>query len=225
MGRIRQAQVLLFICFESCSAQQIEPGRASVIDPTSELQVVVDVYNGVNLPSSDLARAEREAEKIFSYAGIRLMWKQGLLSAGVKPGAPIVSSTPASLHLRIWARAMVGKTPALSETLGFCLSLENGDAVVLADAIQKRAVFGSTNFADLLGLAMAHELGHLLLRSARHSVTGIMRSRWTEKALAEDHRGYLRFTSREAEYMRNEVRRRMGLKHHGQIRSFNKWSS
>jgi hypothetical protein len=223
MGPFRQVQVLLFICFESCSAQQVEPGRASVTDPTSELQVVVNVYNGVNLPSSDLARAEQEAEKIFLYAGIRLIWKNGLLSAGVKRGAPIVSSSPASLHLRIWTRAMVGKTPALPETLGFCLSLENRDAVVLADAIQKRAVFGSTNFDDLLGLAMAHELGHLLLQSARHSVTGIMRARWTEKGLAEDYRGYLRFTSREAQSMRNEVRRRMRLKKLGEILTAPHW--
>jgi hypothetical protein len=107
---------------------------------------------------------------------------------------------------------MAGKRPTSSETLGFCLSFENGDAVVLADAIQKRAVFGPTNFADLLGLAIAHELGHLLLRSASHSVAGIMRARWTEKGLSADDRGYLRFTYGEAESMRREVRRRMGLK-------------
>jgi hypothetical protein len=90
--------------------------------------------------------------------------------------------------------------------------LENGDAVVLADTIRDRAVFGPSNFADLLGLAMAHELGHLLLRSPVHSVTGIMRHQWTEKQLRDDDRGYLRFTAGEAESMRNEVSRRTGLK-------------
>jgi hypothetical protein len=107
---------------------------------------------------------------------------------------------------------MVGKKPLGSETLGLCISLENGDAVVLVDAIQKRAVFGPANFADLLGLAMAHELGHLLLRSAAHSVTGVMRARWTEKQLRDDVRGYLRFASGEAESMRSEVKRRMNQK-------------
>jgi hypothetical protein len=173
---------------------------------------MVRVYNGVHLPSSELSRAEREAERIFLYAGIQLTWTAGLLGADVNDDSPSEGWNAAVLQLRIWPRAKAGIRPTSSETLGFCLSLENGDAVVLADAIRKRSVFGTTRFADLLGLAMAHEMGHLLLRSASHSVTGIMRARWTEKGLSDDDRGYLRFTSGETESMRREVRLRMGLK-------------
>lgn len=173
---------------------------------------MVRVYNGINLPSGELSRAEREAERVFLYTGIQLIWTVGLLGADVNDNIPSEKWNSVVLQLRIWPRAMAGQRPTSSETLGFCLSFENGDAVVLADAIRKRAVFGSTTFADLLGLAMAHELGHLLLRSAAHSVTGIMRARWTEKGLSDDDRGYLRFTSREAEAMRREVKQRMGQK-------------
>jgi hypothetical protein len=212
MGGFREVPVLLLICFHSWPAQKPEPGLHGVPDAASALLVSVRVYNGVNLSSGDLSRAEREAERIFLYAGIHLTWTAGLRGADVSDDSPSEAWNPASLQLRIWPRAMAGKRPTSSETLGFCLSFENGDAVVLADAIQKRAVIGSTNFTDLLGLAMAHELGHLLLRSASHSVAGIMRARWTEKGLSDDDRGYLRFTYGEAESMRREVRRRMGLK-------------
>ncbi len=174
---------------------------------------MVNVYNGVNLSSSELSRAEQEAEKMFLYTGIQLTWATGLLAADLNDNATSErGNAAASLQLRLWPRAIAGKRPTSSETLGFCLSLENGDAVVLADVIQKRAVLGSsTHFADLLGIAMAHELGHLLLRSAAHSVASIMRARLTEKALRDDDRGYLRFTADEAESMRTEVRRRMGV--------------
>jgi hypothetical protein len=205
MGAFREVAVLLLICLHPWPAKKPEPGTAS------ELRVTVNVYNGTNLSSSDLSRAEREAEKIFLYAGIQLVWTAGLLSGDVNDSTPNERWKPASLQLRIWRRAVAGSRPSSSETLGFCLSLENGDAVVLADTIQKRAVFGPTNFADLLGLAMAHELGHLLLRSGTHSVTGIMRARWTEKRLRDDDRGYLRFTPGEAESMKSKLRRRMGL--------------
>jgi hypothetical protein len=211
MGGFREISVLFLICFQSWPVEKQEPGPHGVTDPASELRVMVNVYNGVNLPSSDLRRAEREAEKIFLYAGIQVTWAAGLMGASLDDNATSEKGNAASLQLRLWPRAMAGKWPTSSETLGFCLSLENGDAVVLADTIQKRAVFGTTNFADLLGLAMAHELGHLLLRSIAHSVTGIMRARWTEKALRDDDRGYLRFTPDEAESMRTEVRRRMGV--------------
>jgi hypothetical protein len=79
------------------------------------------------------------------------------------------------------------------------------------DAVRKRAAIGTTNFTDLLGLAMAHELGHLLLGSEKHSVSGIMRARWTEGGLRDDDRGYLRFDAAEAESIRTEVRRRMRM--------------
>ena len=211
MGGFRELPVSILICFRSWSAQEPDQGHG-ITDVTSELRVTVRVYNGINLSSSELSRAEREAEKIFLYAGIHLSWTAGLLAADVNDNTPSVRWNAAVLQLRIWPRAMAGKRPTSSETLGFCLSFENGDAVVLADAIQKRAVFGSTSFADLLGLAMAHELGHLLLRSVSHSVTGIMRARWTERALRDDDRGYLRFTPGEAESMRREVKRRMTVK-------------
>ena len=197
-------------CFAAEPAERTEPGPRSVANTASELRVMVNVYNGVNLSSSELRRAEREAEKIFLYTGIQLTWATGLLSADLNDNATSEWGN-ASLQLRLWPRAIAGKRPTSSETLGFCLSLENGDAVVLADAIRKRAVFGSTHFADVLGLAMAHELGHLLLQSARHSAAGIMRARLTEKGLRDDDRGYLRFTADEAKSMRTEVRRRMGV--------------
>jgi hypothetical protein len=211
VGGFREVSVLLSICFHSWSAQKPEPGPPGVTDAASEVRVMVRVYNAINLPSGELSRAERETEKIFLYAGIQLTWTAGVLGTDVNDNTPSERWNPASLQLRIWTRAMAGKRPVSSEALGFCISLENGDALVLADAIRKRAVFGSTNFADLLGLAMAHELGHLLLQSEAHSVIGIMRARWTEKVLRDDDRGYLRFTPREAESMRSEVRRRSGV--------------
>jgi hypothetical protein len=212
MSGLREVSVLFLVCCQSWPAQKPEHGSRSVLDTASELRVTVRVYNSVNLSTGELNRAEGEAAKIFQFTGIHLTWTTGLLIAAVNDNTPSERWDPASLQLRIWTRAMAGKRLSSSETMGFCVSLKNGDAVVLADAVQKRAVFGTTDAADLIGLAMAHELGHLLLRSAAHSVTGIMRSRWTERALRADGQGYLRFTAGEAESMRNEVRRRMGEK-------------
>jgi hypothetical protein len=205
MGGFRELPALLLICCHSLPAEKPEPA-------SSGLRITVRVYDGVHLSPNELNRAEGEAEKVFLYAGIQLVWTTGPLSADVNDDTPNASWDPASLQLRIWPRAMAGKRPRSSETLGFCLSLENGEAVVLADTIRKRAVFGTTSFADLFGLAIAHELGHLLLRSASHSVAGIMRARWTERGLRDDDRGYLRFTPGEAESMRREVKRRMAVK-------------
>jgi len=53
----------------------------------------------------------------------------------------------------------------------------------------------------LLGHAMAHELGHLLLQSMEHSRTGIMRSRWGKEELLRAESGRLLFTAEQATAM------------------------
>ena len=51
MGGFREVSLLFLVCFPSWPA---------------ELRVMVNLYNGVNLPSSELSRAEREAERFSS---------------------------------------------------------------------------------------------------------------------------------------------------------------
>lgn len=206
MAKFREASALALICFHSFAQK-----TPSSPDSAPELRVTVNVYNGINLPTDELSRAEREAERIFSYAEIHLTWTTGPLASDVNSDTPSETTNPPTLQLRIWPRSVAGNRLSSPDTLGFCLSFKNSDAVVLADAVKKHAVYGGASFADLLGLAMAHELGHLLLQSARHSAAGIMRARLTEKGLRDDDRGYLRFTADEAESIRTEVRRRMGV--------------
>ena len=169
-------------CLGASSAEKPEPRSRGVTNTASDLRVIVNVYNGINLPKDELSRAEREAERIFSYAGIQITWTSGLMAADLNDNATGEWGN-AALQLRLWPRAVAGNRPSSPDTLGFCLSFKNSDAVVLADAIQKHAVYGGPSFANLLGLAMAHELGHLLLRSAGHSAAGIMRARLTRKSI------------------------------------------
>ncbi len=103
MGGFREVSVLLLICFPSWSLEKPEPESAS------ELRVMVNVYNGVNLSSSELNRAEREAEKVFLYAGIQLTWTTGLLDADLNDNAASERGNAASLQLRLWPRAAASK--------------------------------------------------------------------------------------------------------------------
>ena len=83
---------------------------------------------------------------------------------------------PTPLQLRICTRGMVRPNVVATEKLGFVISLEQSHAVVLFDAVQNLAASRFTNPANLLGLAMAHEMGHLLLQAAAHSAAGVMRA-------------------------------------------------
>jgi hypothetical protein len=60
----------------------------------------------------------------------------------------------------------------------------------------------------VLGAAMAHELGHLLLDSHAHSHDGVMAERLRPAELIRAARGELRFDDQQAEAIRRQIRRR-----------------
>ena len=63
--------------------------------------------------------------------------------------------------------------------------------------------------AQILGHAMAHEMGHLLLGPAFHDGLGIMREPWTAKELEHLATGTLLFSNQESILMQCELTRRI----------------
>jgi hypothetical protein len=59
--------------------------------------------------------------------------------------------------------------------------------------------------ALLLGLVMAHEIGHLLLPYEKHANTGLMRAGWSRTDIELAGRGQLRFSATEAGLIRAKL--------------------
>jgi hypothetical protein len=214
----------LLLSLVGLSAQS--PGAELKIKPP--LQVTVHVYNAARVPSDDLIRAEEQAARIFKKAEIIVIWAAGFMPTEVNHQAAHEQWNPGHLQLRIWTRSMVQPSVIDSDVLGFCTSIEEGQAVVLFDAVRSLAAVRFSNPADLLGLAMAHEIGHILLRSVNHSAAGIMRAQWLPKDFRDAENGLLVFTREQDNSMQNEVRRRMIcrlLKKGGARHIFSRWTS
>ena len=62
-----------------------------------------------------------------------------------------------------------------------------------------------TTTDQILGHAVAHEIGHLFLNLKSHSATAIMRGDWDLKDLQDASNGYLLFTPQQAEVIRTEM--------------------
>jgi hypothetical protein len=87
----------------------------------------------------------------------------------------------------------------------------NLSSVYIFDAVAHKLAF-EEGFADrtpLLGYAIAHELGHILLRQNNHSHTGIMQARWDHKALQKAFACVLGFVCNEPARIRAEVEMRL----------------
>ena len=100
-------------------------------------------------------------------------------------------------------------------TLGFALLADDGApasvAFVFYHRVESLAVELRGARDVLLGYALAHEVGHLLMGSNSHSPTGIMRARWTEKELRLASAGCVSFFPQQAAKMRAEVGKRVAV--------------
>jgi hypothetical protein len=83
--------------------------------------------------------------------------------------------------------------------MGFC----TGDfATVSVEFAQRLEEAGVSPLLGILGHAIAHEIGHLLLPGNGHSVSGIMRARWDQKEWMLLRQGNLNFTPEQARLLR-----------------------
>jgi hypothetical protein len=88
------------------------------------------------------------------------------------------------------------------KTMGFALG--NLASVSVRRVSEEAAEFGIQPY-EVLGPAIAHELGHILLGQKGHSPTGIMRARWRREDYERAPRGAFNFTAEQAKQIRAEV--------------------
>jgi hypothetical protein len=179
------------------------------------LKITVCVYDHAHVPSSTLARAKKEASRIYRQAGVEVAWLDRPLSAEQAQGETNILEQlgPSGFVLRILPRSMVENLQIRDAALGFALPCREGEsgcmAHVLYHKVEDLAKEGNTSLSQTLGLAIAHELGHLLLRSNAHNTEGIMQAQWRAKELQHASKGLLLFTPRQAQTIRAEVLRRV----------------
>ena len=173
-------------------------------------RVVVRVYDYA-LTRALLLRSESEATAILKHAGLETTWVDCPLATAEVASHPECEAQPGATDfvLRIITAAQAEKLPAHTEAMGKALDCLPGEAgcsaYVFYRNVQRSAREGDASEYQLLGHAMAHELGHLLLGRNTHSPTGIMRARWSSPEIRTIAVSYLLFTDEQAQRMREEI--------------------
>jgi hypothetical protein len=163
------------------------------------VQLRVSVYNSSPFLASAIAGAEADAGRVLRYAGVEVLWLN--CPQDVQQEAPhgLCSevSFPSHLSLRI-VRASQGLK---ATTIGISFSAKDGKgcyADLFYESIQKLHEETYASPSLILGHAMAHELGHLLLGANSHSPSGLMRAHWTREDLGNASKGNLRFSKEQS---------------------------
>lgn len=179
--------------------------------PRSSPAVSIRTYNYAAMSAPYLDAAKSEAAHIFRTAGISLQWIECRVlgnASGARCTEPLLPGRDLMLRLVDRAPATDERIVALGESM---LDREQrGGVLMTVDLFPVRAIAArtGTNIATLLGRAIAHEVGHLLLGSAEHPRLGLMRALWSHDELRGLKPAYWGFSPLEAAQMRQKLRGR-----------------
>ncbi len=173
-----------------------------------KLGITVQVYNWAHVAPGTLTAAEDEGTRIFREAGVRVLWLNCPLSPAEARESPICAE-PCP-----WGRfvvRIVSDVPAGfgRTSLGVALHDTGIYASVFYQRVDEFAKEGIATHSQILGHAMTHEIGHLLLGLRGHAAFGIMRGHWNAQDLRSISKGALLYSSRESALIRDAATRRM----------------
>ena len=178
------------------------------------LRLNVRVFNYAQVTAETWNLAQEVAARILYRTGLETHWLKCSLSSEGKliPEVCEQPAEPSDLVLRLVPVSAATRAQFGDGTLGIAAQPEKGTpgtASVFYSRAEQLARGGAASVPVILGHAVAHEIGHLLLGSNSHSPMGLMRAKWSRQDLQNAARtGNLLFTSEQTRAMRAEVLRR-----------------
>ena len=169
------------------------------------LQLTVGVYNDAGVSPVILKRAEQRAADIFARASFEVVWLHCLHAGPADAVACHQTDLPQHVVLRIIRNPV---SPGKDSVFGVAFLSVDGTGKysdVFWNRVRDLQATSNLDLASVLGSVMAHEMGHLLLGSNAHSVSGIMRAQWEAEELQRIAMGTLLFTEQQAEGMRGRA--------------------
>jgi hypothetical protein len=178
--------------------------------------LTIRLYNSAGVPKRTLNRAAAVTGRLFAGAGVTTIWQPGAPNSlegrlTVMLASPIQSAPDDRGYVAV--RIEKGMPPDPQGTgLGYALphARQGAHATVYYDKVEKLFLSAQAmpGIENLLGAAMAHEIGHVLLGSEEHSAQGIMKARWGRAEFQLLACNRLQFTLEEIAGIRAGVYRR-----------------
>jgi len=172
---------------------------------TLAFTITIHVYNYAAVPKKTLVRAKDEGGQIFKVAGLTTQWLDHPVTSVDERNSHDSTDSWDGTHfvLRLFTLSRKGLNKnAMGEALSFRI------ANVFMDRVIEVVVVGKLSAGQVLGHAIAHEIGHHLLGDDSHSSRGVMVARWSNQHVMRISKGDLLFTQQEVTRIQAEVRHR-----------------
>jgi hypothetical protein len=163
------------------------------------LRLDIRIYDSVGVSAADLNRARAQVGAILASVGIEPIWRPCHQSTCAGPLKP---------H-EVALRLVTSGPQSATDSLGFSaidVSQRAGTlGTIYEDRVRALAVRAGVDQGDLLGRAIAHEIGHLLIGTASHSRFGLMRAVWASDQLKRGLPSDWTFSGREGLELRRQL--------------------
>lgn len=171
------------------AAALIAVRAAGAAETSPPATIRLQLRSEVKVPAEVLEASQREVARIFARSGFEVMW------TGAAPRFTVTIITD-----------VLGYDRAASPVMGMVSPTTNGPvARVFFRQVSAFARRYDVDPAAVLGHVIAHEVGHMLLSTPAHSLTGLMRGEWDAAQMRNIARGGLTFTDRQAHAIRRVV--------------------
>ena len=162
--------------------------------------ITVRVYNYANIDSYRLERTQKRVSGIFIEAGFAIHWIHCPRCEEERPQYPDCTPEldPNDLVLKIMPRIDMEKGGFRKDTFGLSAGR---NILIFTERLYDIAQNSEQTCDRILGLAVAHEIGHALLGNDSHSSRGIMCPRWHSKDLQLESRHSAAFTQEQIDRM------------------------
>ena len=165
--------------------------------------LTVAIHNSAAVPKGTLNSAKVEVERIFSGASVRVVWvsaiERGRFGIHVilrrQPGGGPGAMAPSALGTTIREDRQQG-----------------GSSFVFYERVLKFAHDHHRSVDVILAYAIAHEMGHALLRAPAHTPTGLMKAEWSDDDIRHLARAPQSFTVGQAELIRSVIEDRLAVR-------------
>jgi hypothetical protein len=144
-------------------------GRAAAA-PAEPTPVVLHVTDYAHLVAGELLEAQRLAAQVYERIGVRITWSDGCGAEAAADGA---------LHLDVILldKKMTAQRQPAPMVFGQASHVTRRAFIYSARVID-HAIETRSDPRRVLGLVLAHEVGHMLLPVYSHAPSGLMRAYW-----------------------------------------------
>ena len=126
--------------------------------------------NNAQVPAGQFAEARRAVVTVYANIGVHVIWAGGVAATAPVDGA---------LHLDvILLNAAMAKRHQPNTAAFGQASRETKRAYIFCERTLEHAHSTGTDPGRMLGLVLAHEIGHMLLPRHSHTAAGLMKAEW-----------------------------------------------